>query len=190
MARMDEVYVGLVEYKGAQDLCRNAMQNKSPETEMAAFQGLLGPVDAVHAMYTFSKDLESKCFALLVTLLTSVFTWFALSPLSYHFLLFPPSSPISPLVFLSLVSPFLTPPLHSSLSHAFLSLVSLLPPSVFSRLSFSRDTNVHSNECTSPSFSPPRHLQKTPRHHHKLPNHIHATKQRQRCRSHRPTSTG
>jgi len=54
----DKVFGLIEEYKGCQELARAAMSNPSPETQRAAFEGLLGAVDSIAQFYTFSQALE------------------------------------------------------------------------------------------------------------------------------------
>lgn len=60
-----EVFVLIEEYKGCQELARAAMSNPSPETELAAFEGLLGAVSSIARFYQFSTALE-KVFPVLL----------------------------------------------------------------------------------------------------------------------------
>lgn len=52
------VYQLISEYKGCQDLARQAMSAPTPENEKAAFEGLLVAVDSVQSFYRHSKSLE------------------------------------------------------------------------------------------------------------------------------------
>mmetsp|Transcript_7989 Transcript_7989/g.11323 ORF Transcript_7989/g.11323 Transcript_7989/m.11323 type:complete len:307 (-) Transcript_7989:338-1258(-) len=47
----------IVEYKGCQELCRQAMQNATQETETAAFEGLLETIDSIQQIHMHSKDI-------------------------------------------------------------------------------------------------------------------------------------
>lgn len=53
-----EVLQLIENYKGCQDLARAAMATPSPETEKAAFEGLLGAVDSISRFFQYSKSLE------------------------------------------------------------------------------------------------------------------------------------
>jgi len=55
----------IVDYKGCQKLCQQAMQEPSPETELAAFEGLLKTIDSIQQIHLHSKALGNAAKLLL-----------------------------------------------------------------------------------------------------------------------------
>jgi len=58
----------IVDYKGCQKLCQQAMQEPSPETERAAFEGLLKTIDSIQKIHLHSKALGDAAKLLLQAL--------------------------------------------------------------------------------------------------------------------------
>jgi len=56
------------DYTGCQELARKAMNTPSPETEKAAFEGLLGAVSSIASFFNFTKELEAVVPELLIAL--------------------------------------------------------------------------------------------------------------------------
>jgi len=63
-----EVLRKIEEYKGCQDLARKAMSQPSPETERAAFEGLLFAVDSIAHFFEFAALLDRAFPDLLLAL--------------------------------------------------------------------------------------------------------------------------
>mmetsp|Transcript_12683 Transcript_12683/g.15014 ORF Transcript_12683/g.15014 Transcript_12683/m.15014 type:complete len:304 (-) Transcript_12683:330-1241(-) len=68
LAKNEAVMKLIIEYKGCQSLCREAMQNANEETETAAFEGLLKTIDSIQQIHIHSKDIGTACQLLLEAL--------------------------------------------------------------------------------------------------------------------------
>mmetsp|Transcript_31905 Transcript_31905/g.77754 ORF Transcript_31905/g.77754 Transcript_31905/m.77754 type:complete len:304 (+) Transcript_31905:250-1161(+) len=58
----------ILEYKGCQKLCQQAMQKPTPETEQAAFEGLLGTIESIQQIHIHSKAIGEAAKLLLQAL--------------------------------------------------------------------------------------------------------------------------
>jgi len=68
MQRTAQVRQTIEEYKGCQELARAAMSTPTPETEKAAFEGLLLAVDSISEFFILARDFERIFIALLTKL--------------------------------------------------------------------------------------------------------------------------
>jgi hypothetical protein len=68
MGRTAQVRQTIDEYKGCQELARAAMSTPTPETEKAAFEGLLLAVDSISEFFGLAKDFEAIFIKLLAKL--------------------------------------------------------------------------------------------------------------------------